>query len=265
MRNLCIPSNSNSFNRKNHAPRLRESIGQLAKMTRTALFKHWQFARILAVRLRFALSTWKSAGSARKSSVKGATTITRGSMPITNVTIFTDSPESELRAIADKDSIVTPRYSRKNAQDEIPRHTREQWLKKLERHGMTCHFCAIPLTNEMLTKDHLTPLCRGGSDTIKNIVPACLPCNQSKAWRTEKEFELERVRLSTASPSTRGNSKSKPYGPRGEVNFAHTVFVSPPPFPICRSLEEEDEPGMTLRLIHERDGNGASWFWRNPA
>lgn len=186
-------------------------------------------------------------------------------MPITERTIFTDSHESELRAIGDRDSIVTPRYSRKNAQDQPPRHTKDQWLKKLARHGMHCHYCEIPLTMQMLTKDHLMPLCRGGSDTIYNIVPACLPCNQSKGWRTDTEFALERVRLSTASMSTRGNSKSKPFGSRGEVNFAHTVFLSPPPFPMCRSLEEEDEPGMTLRLIHERDGNGASWFWRNPA
>lgn len=181
------------------------------------------------------------------------------------MTFSTDSQAHPQSGGAESVSIVTPRYSPKNAQDAPPRHTREQWLKKLERHGLKCHYCGMALTMLMVVKEHLTPLCRGGSDTINNVVPACQPCNQSKAWRTEKEFALERSRLSAGRAGTGGNSKSNPYRAQGEVTFAHTVFNTPPPFPMCRSLEEEDEPGVTRQLINERDGNGASWAWRHPA
>ncbi|WP_161624905.1 HNH endonuclease [Streptomyces spectabilis] len=28
--------------------------------------------------------------------------------------------------------------------------------------------------------DHVTPVSKGGRDTLSNVVPACTPCNQSK-------------------------------------------------------------------------------------
>lgn len=177
----------------------------------------------------------------------------------------TDSQEFVRLEHAGSVRITTPRYSPKNAQDAPPRHTREQWLKKIERHGLCCHYCNLILTMQMVTKDHLTPLCRGGSDKVNNLVPACMNCNQSKSWRTEREFAVERERLSTGGAKTGGKSKSNPFRSQGEITFAHTIFLSPPPYPMCRPLEEEDEPGLTKQLIRERDGNGASWSWRNPA
>src|ERR1700727_1978988 len=67
-------------------------------------------------------------------------------------------------------------------------HTRYEWLQKFKECGRKCYYCEVPLAPGFTTKDHLTPLCRGGSDRIDNIVPACKPCNQMKAWRTEDEF-----------------------------------------------------------------------------
>jgi len=40
----------------------------------------------------------------------------------------------------------------------------------------------------ILHADHRTPLARGGSNAIDNILPACAPCNLRKSRMTEPEF-----------------------------------------------------------------------------
>jgi 5-methylcytosine-specific restriction endonuclease McrA len=132
-------------------------------------------------------------------------------------------------------------------QEDIPQrmhssHTRKEWLQKLFDHGTHCHYCEVSLTTETVTKDHLTPLCRGGSDTIDNIVPACLACNQTKAWRTEDEFLAVRPFLSTGK---RARSYIRPCAPS------------------MISLEERfNEPGLLKKVVGERER--VSWAWRNP-
>jgi len=39
-----------------------------------------------------------------------------------------------------------------------------------------------------LTVDHATPLTRGGTNYIDNLVPACFQCNMKKSTMTSKEF-----------------------------------------------------------------------------
>ena len=80
-----------------------------------------------------------------------------------------------------------------------PQHTQRQWEGKFFRCQMCCWYCRIPLTIADATKDHLTPLARGGSDQISNIVPACIDCNRLKGDMTEAEFREERKRFSTAA------------------------------------------------------------------
>ena len=133
-------------------------------------------------------------------------------------------------------------------QEDVPQgkrrnHTRQEWIAKMASHGLQCHYCECSLTTETVTKDHLTPTCRGGSDLIENIVPACLPCNQKKTWRTEAEFLAVRPFLSTG--------------------LGGTSFIKPPA-PARLSLEERfNEPGLLKRVIGERER--VSWAWRNPA
>jgi uncharacterized protein YjhX (UPF0386 family) len=121
-------------------------------------------------------------------------------------------------------------------------HTDAQWKKKFNECGRACHYCHKSLTLDEATKDHQTPLCRGGSDKIENIVPACIECNQRKAWRTEEEFLKVLPMLSTKRRnSLRGNPYKK----------AKT------------SLEErENEPGLLKKVVTERERT--SWAWRNP-
>ena len=56
--------------------------------------------------------------------------------------------------------------------------TLEQWhqIKKAFHH--CCAYCGKK--QQHLTMDHITPISRGGSHTMHNIVPACQSCNNKK-------------------------------------------------------------------------------------
>lgn len=66
--------------------------------------------------------------------------------------------------------------------------TREEWLHLLRAYEFRCAYCHCEITASTSTKDHCTPLSRGGSNDISNIVPSCLPCNQRKGVLTADEF-----------------------------------------------------------------------------
>jgi 5-methylcytosine-specific restriction endonuclease McrA len=56
-------------------------------------------------------------------------------------------------------------------------HTAKQWRDILAKWGGVCAYCG---TSERITKDHIVPLVRGGSDYASNLQPLCLPCNSTK-------------------------------------------------------------------------------------
>lgn len=60
-------------------------------------------------------------------------------------------------------------------------HTRKEWQAKLAEHGHCCAYCGR--ADVALTRDHVIPLIARGSDSIDNIVPACVPCNSRKGTR----------------------------------------------------------------------------------
>lgn len=45
----------------------------------------------------------------------------------------------------------------------------------------------------MITKDHVQPRSKGGSNELENLQPMCLPCNMNKGSLHMKEFEAKRV------------------------------------------------------------------------
>ena len=65
-------------------------------------------------------------------------------------------------------------------------HTKTEWLALLIEYGNCCGYCGAG--DNQLSKDHATPLSRGGTDDIDNIIPACLPCNRRKHAKTADEF-----------------------------------------------------------------------------
>lgn len=72
-------------------------------------------------------------------------------------------------------------------------HTMVQWLELVALNNGKCFYCGIETTQEegkrKLTRDHLYPLSRGGTDDISNIVVSCKSCNGSKADKTLEEWE----------------------------------------------------------------------------
>lgn len=73
--------------------------------------------------------------------------------------------------------------------------TVRDWLRIVERQRGECHYCG---NRTVLTKEHLIPLCRGGSHSVGNIVAACMDCNARKHDKTRSEFIAWRRRMAVA-------------------------------------------------------------------
>lgn len=64
-------------------------------------------------------------------------------------------------------------------------HTYQEWLDLKVKFR---HKCAHCFESKPLTKDHIVPLSKGGSDNITNIQPLCRNCN-SKKWSKLNIYE----------------------------------------------------------------------------
>lgn len=62
-------------------------------------------------------------------------------------------------------------------------HTKEEWEALCEAHENRCVCCRK--SGVKLTRDHIIPVSRGGSDNISNIQPLCVSCNSRKSVKTE--------------------------------------------------------------------------------
>lgn len=87
----------------------------------------------------------------------------------------------------------------------IATYTREDWVRRLadqyvppltnralfKRDDHICLYCGGRFPARELSRDHVTPLSRGGTDTWNNVVTACKRCNHFKAGRTPEEAGME--------------------------------------------------------------------------
>jgi|LauGreDrversion4_2_1035121.scaffolds.fasta_scaffold248629_4 hypothetical protein len=67
------------------------------------------------------------------------------------------------------------RYARKKNADGS--HSLQEWEDLIIKFNNKCAFCE---QTKKLTKDHIIPLSKGGSDFITNIQPLCKNCNSKK-------------------------------------------------------------------------------------
>jgi 5-methylcytosine-specific restriction endonuclease McrA len=58
--------------------------------------------------------------------------------------------------------------------------TKAAWRALCKATGYCCAYCDTTFPFEALQQDHITPLSKGGSHTLSNIVPACKSCNSRK-------------------------------------------------------------------------------------
>ena len=63
------------------------------------------------------------------------------------------------------------------------------------RDGHLCMYCGQRFPSSQLSRDHVTPLSRGGRDAWNNVVTACRRCNNMKAWRTPEQARLQLIAI----------------------------------------------------------------------
>lgn len=79
---------------------------------------------------------------------------------------------------------------------QIFRVTERDWQRMVRRYGNRCAYCGN--RSAKLEREHVIPVSRGGRHSIGNLVPACGPCNHSKAGRLIVEWRY-RQRMGLAA------------------------------------------------------------------
>jgi 5-methylcytosine-specific restriction endonuclease McrA len=68
------------------------------------------------------------------------------------------------------------------------------WFDLKRKYNFTCPCCGRAEPEIKLTKDHILPKSKGGTDQIENIQPLCEECNRNKGATTEVYLPIERER-----------------------------------------------------------------------
>jgi len=84
--------------------------------------------------------------------------------------------------------IISHLKSRRYAKEKnaIGGHTLEDWINLKNSYGNSCAFCKKQVK---LSKDHIIPLSKNGTDFIENIQPLCNSCNSKKHNKTDYIYE----------------------------------------------------------------------------
>ncbi|KPJ57837.1 MAG: hypothetical protein AMS15_09565, partial [Planctomycetes bacterium DG_23] len=63
-------------------------------------------------------------------------------------------------------------------------------LEVFERDEFRCRYCGARLSLYTATVDHITPLSKGGDNSLENLVTSCMKCNAKKGTRVRKPRPL---------------------------------------------------------------------------
>ena len=75
---------------------------------------------------------------------------------------------------------------RKRIKQQGGTHSAGEWETLKAQFNWTCPSCKKVEPEIKLTRDHIIPISRGGTDNIENIQPLCKPCNSKKHTQTIK-------------------------------------------------------------------------------
>lgn len=96
--------------------------------------------------------------------------------------------ETGLRSTLELDTILAvPDRSARFARGVPPLNNRELF----HRDGHLCLYCGGEFSARELTRDHIVPLSRHGTDEWTNVVSACRACNHRKADRTPERAGMK--------------------------------------------------------------------------
>jgi 5-methylcytosine-specific restriction endonuclease McrA len=75
---------------------------------------------------------------------------------------------------------------RQRVKHALGHHSESQWIALKKKWNNTCPMCKLKEPEITLTRDHIIPLSRDGSNNIENIQPLCTKCNSKKSTSVKK-------------------------------------------------------------------------------
>ena len=104
------------------------------------------------------------------------------------------SAKSGARSIIEVNSIIATEGDTRTLERNRERYTPPLNNRTLfRRDANLCMYCGQHFRTSELTRDHITPISRGGRDAWTNVVTACRRCNNHKGGRTPEEARVQLV------------------------------------------------------------------------